>query len=464
MELMPKFVSRKRLSLISRDVLRSPSLDSYNIRHSEALFCVRSWGRRHCIEWFRSCSFPEEVISNILADGIDSGEKILRSVNRKSLLRWGVRNKRDADTAMRYLDALAAIRPDGLHSAPKVDAAHVLFSRPQYCGIPLPEQTSFPVIFSGVTDIAGVSRCAIEEEGYFLIRVKSGTKAGLAKSILPRSSPLLSVDYDAPFSTKYVFDAVQFSGLVEIWVLSPQNCHKAFLCRTGILICFRRIADGHRFLHFLSFRLNSQECDGRFFLRSSKSLPVGKYFSEVDGSVFDVSADGDHSCCELFLQNHRQLTRCHFRSLTTALKTFQRHFRRRPRLTFDNTESKAIAIIRRVLKRYPLFFQQVKVSASSTTEKRKRAVEQLILFQAIIRGGFVRREFSRVFGYEGKLIDFIRIRKQQEVTAALVIQRHIRRHLSRKLTTASIIIYRFVYSWAKRKRLNQLKRAKNVML
>lgn len=453
-----KRVRWRRHSTDSGDVLRNPALESRFIRHSEALFRIRSWGRKDCLEWFRSCSFPEDVISNILAEGVDSGDKLLKSMSPQALTRWGLRNKKDINAALHFLETLASNPPDGLYSEPKLDRAQVLLSRPLHHGLQSPDHALMTTAFLGSTDSAGVVRCSVAEEGSFFIRLSPGA-GSLSRTLRPLSSPLLSINHNSPLSTSFVMDASHKSGMVEVWLLGPKPDYRRFLFRTGILVCFRRLADGHRFLQFLPFRWDTREYGDRFSLRYFRRLPEGKYVSEVDGGVFSVTADGEQPCCELFYQNVGQLRRSHYRCTVNALRKFQRYFRRKPRRTLEKREADAMEVISRALRDSP-FLGNIKERAALIAGERIQAIVKIVRFQAIIRGNLTRREAQSLFALEGSdLLSYIRTKLRKRSLAALAIQSRIRTRICRNLKSrlrkerARRTICRFLYSRANSRKL-----------
>lgn len=283
--------------------------------------------------------------------------------------------------------------------------------------------------------LVSVARAESDGRGLVLVRI---TQAGAyvvricheqsPVAVLPFTGPALHVHARAPPELLAIVDVHPAAGALAVSIVCPSFAYRQFVWRTGALVSLRRLRDGHRVSVFLPFLRRRKRSDGAVEVRVECRLPMGAYFSEVDGALVSVSGDAS----ELRYDSMPRLARCHARTLRRAVRLLQEAFLRRARRVLTAEEAKALAVITRLVCRRPVL-EHVRRALRLRAERLLLAGHTLVKFQALVRGHTQRLSVMFALSLTTSLLEHVRSVLRVRHRSATTVQRIVRGFLWRLL-------------------------------
>lgn len=507
---------KEKKPTFTEELMKSEAIQDCIFRHSLAFYRVRCWSQHEVDQWMKSHGMTEQAIVNAHASGVEDGASLLALANKVTLRKWGVRAQL---TLKKLDISLSAIRenlpiydPCIIEGLPEDGQERKGFSRASPDFVSRGFRSDFEQVAVSTVSRDGYAQFDISVAGTYILLATSprtvtfcshaftcglDMKYSYSALLKPITVPVyfrvLMEDGDTtlfdgvPFaSTGLLYSVVnmtcgkrhigfaniediieddtvtaaasispklqRFNSIVKLFTSIPTTGAISRSQSTGAI---SSSTTGNSKPFARAKRKNEPKKSGRRVIVSLIWLPVGQYYSEVDGSVFSVS-DSRHlnfiretsprdlvealpSAQETTVKerlvfggevNQRAVIKCHRRLIKSSIRGFQMIYRRYKK-TFLFDKMRAYMVMRRGARNFCDWARQA---------VRKRKVIKL---QSWLR---MRRDYHNYRTYW---------------TSIVLIQSRLRVFLAqlliKKLRKAQMILYVAMIHWyarCKRKRYN----------
>lgn len=508
---------KKHEEEFSTKILKSSAIEDAKFRHSIGYLRVRIWNKENVAQWFYSFGIAPEVVNEANLAGVVDGPSFLALSNIDNFERWGIRSKLKLLQLERALKDLLqenaeekfAETTSFLEESAACTAA-VLSSVP---GRPnRSNESNYKLVLTKKSERKGLVLATLDCAGSYIIKIES-------PSIVPYTSTVFNIN--GPGHTAYCASLNPRLGLAKAVVkldglLSVQHAD-AF--NNGLLVSLVNIQTGRRHIghamisheenisaiaHSVAQRnvplLNSRKARqsvGQLFVSgisaklnrnvvrsaytSTKEqqiiptkdmichiwLPLGRYYSEIDGAVFSIvessASSYDHapfvknkltqrvddveSPCIVLSYREDKVWKCHNRLIMSSVRAFQKIYRRYKK-EFLTENLWAYLTLKRGLKR-SLNRCRLRIKARYLTKIQSwyRKIKMRLLYidivkkfkrlQKALHAAHIRRNLIRNFEMKKivrrSLVRYHLRRKGRRQRAALKIQCAYRSHLALKI-------------------------------
>lgn len=383
---------------------------------------VRTWARDDVVRWFRAYEVPENDIIVALNAGVTTGPALMTLVTPSSLRSWGIKSLLQVQKLMMSIEKMKSSKVDSANSedvgrgaSTPGDLAGMLYcqeiKQSESChSSRLPPKSNMRYdsndfdcrsIDQGYTDDNGAVTRTLATSGAYLLKIQSPFTSEYSSHIVTYSTNESKV---VCVTLQPLLALVRFSMQVTRENTAYQRLR---YLDNGVLVTVVNILTlrRHNVLlrptsgPFLSPAASSEDgeeqdalptCD---YIQGDAFLPLGKYFSLVDGSVFSVfspykvAKSGMPSGANNYVDvAEKAALRCHQRQVLMSIRIFQRMIRRKVQRSTAR-------------KMYTFFLIRIRIGRRIAQARARIRHRKAAVIQAAVRRSMVYRRYKLIIRF-----------------------------------------------------------------